>query len=571
MSYQYGGQQRDRPLHGFNYGESGAQLNSEDGSRWSPEAGDVPAQWRLNDRPVTLLDLEITFDTLSLSFQIPHRELTTWREEYEHAGDISKKVGSGGRFRHISRSESDLEVEIRPPEELRPIPFETETYLVANYGDSPAYESPEIYEVSMEFARPTNRGPRVVTPVEYTPPPSITYSEWGQYEWGEFEWGGTRTVSPQGTAEAATDGSGDREDADTARVQAVEDDVPSGGRDEAGPPTARSRYERAPETRREQTRRDRPEYARDSEPDVPPESVGDAGGGTGRRRESATAALTGSGPVDTERRTAPTGPTREGGPAARRPERTPAGQAALVEYIRRGPLSNKGREVNVGRGRPDRRPIPERWPPGRGDEQGGGWGREGGRGGAPPNDVPRGNPKAERFRTMPASEESDRNSGISLQTDGGEIQEPIGPDEWLFEFPTDEVVLDSRNVSPSEGDARRIEETDLTLRMESPEIVPILESPTYLDALSEQSIPDGDDLVNDGSGGRNSIVIHAPVWSEIASDLYIVSDWSISPFAVNRWEVDLTVQPVPEYRNLDIVEPGKGFGLSAFGMSPFGE
>jgi hypothetical protein len=172
-------------------------------------------------------------------------------------------------------------------------------------------------------------------------------------------------------------------------------------------------------------------------------------------------------------------------------------------------------------------------------------------------------------------ESSDGQSGSDGSGDGGDGDDEIGSivlgdNEWGFEFPTGDVVAHNRDVRPPEDSISGLETFDFTLIVDSVDMRTILDSPAYLDAVSELSVPDGDNISHDGSGGRNAVIITSTVSTTIPDDLYIVTGWSISPIQVSRWEVELSVQRVPETRQLDIVNEGEGFGLSVFGTSPFG-
>lgn len=166
--------------------------------------------------------------------------------------------------------------------------------------------------------------------------------------------------------------------------------------------------------------------------------------------------------------------------------------------------------------------------------------------------------------------EENTDSSESIDPDY-DISGDINPDDddWIIQWPSEDVfVLGNRRVIPPNTSASGLESLELSLRLNSSQARVLLENPAYLDAVTDIDIPDANNIALDGADGRNTLHLTPPVGSEFHRGQYIVSDWSLEPWAVTEWQASLTLQPHPDLTRRVIEYDG--FGVSQFGLDPFG-
>lgn len=104
--------------------------------------------------------------------------------------------------------------------------------------------------------------------------------------------------------------------------------------------------------------------------------------------------------------------------------------------------------------------------------------------------------------------------------------------QWKFDFAHGTIA--TRNVTADTQSDNDKVSVDMTLEPEQAEV--IMEAPTYLEAVSIETVPDGDDFVRDNnSNNRNTVDVTSP--SNIHSNFF-----TDGKYAVERW----TLEPTPE-------------------------
>lgn len=128
------------------------------------------------------------------------------------------------------------------------------------------------------------------------------------------------------------------------------------------------------------------------------------------------------------------------------------------------------------------------------------------------------------------------------------LTESASGTEWLFEFSRGTIATASVSVSDhASGDRVTFE-----LALSGPQAEVVMESATRLDAVVEESVPDGDDFWDDTTaGGRNEVVVTAggavstPAYLEGDGGTFAVTSWRVrSPVAGLRYAVTIEAQHV---------------------------
>lgn len=134
---------------------------------------------------------------------------------------------------------------------------------------------------------------------------------------------------------------------------------------------------------------------------------------------------------------------------------------------------------------------------------------------------------------------TDDGSGLPSQSQGS--------GEWLFNFHNGKIATPHVRRT-DQGDQADI---DLELELTETQVEALLESATYLDAVSVQSVPDGDDFIRDGNpDDRNTVTINQPNGinsSYLPTDGgdYAIRDWTATYVPPSRYEVEMTVRELP--------------------------
>lgn len=110
---------------------------------WTIDGVEVPVE----------TDIELTAETLSLSFEVAGSELATWEALGDRAGDLAVETGFGGAFRTIARGAQET-VPVVPAGSETP-PFASTDWYIAGFDAEEL--TPRRYQVSLELQRPANR------------------------------------------------------------------------------------------------------------------------------------------------------------------------------------------------------------------------------------------------------------------------------------------------------------------------------------------------------------------------------------------------------------------------------
>lgn len=129
------------------------------------------------------------------------------------------------------------------------------------------------------------------------------------------------------------------------------------------------------------------------------------------------------------------------------------------------------------------------------------------------------------------------------------------PDEWGFGFATGEIVSPMMDAHPFSGSSDAVSEVaslSFGLDLDSGGASTLLTSASHLDAVSERAVPDGNNVLVDGAGGRNTVTISPPEGiarkHAIPEGVYVIESWTVSPRRIREWtaEIDATfLWPVP--------------------------
>lgn len=118
----------------------------------------------------------------------------------------------------------------------------------------------------------------------------------------------------------------------------------------------------------------------------------------------------------------------------------------------------------------------------------------------------------------------------------------IAAGDWRLAFAEGTVVAPADAVLPPSESASRLASYDLGFLLDDEQASTVIRSAAYLDAVTEQQIPDGDSRIRDGAGGQNAVRITAPPATDVPDGRYVVQDWALEPLDEfgGVWRVELT-------------------------------
>ena len=113
-------------------------------------------------------------------------------------------------------------------------------------------------------------------------------------------------------------------------------------------------------------------------------------------------------------------------------------------------------------------------------------------------------------------------------------------------------MMDAHPFSGSSDAVSEVASLSFGLDLDSGGASTLLTSASHLDAVSERAVPDGNNVLVDGAGGRNTVTISPPEGiarkHAIPEGVYVIESWTVSPRRIREWtaEIDATfLWPVP--------------------------
>ena len=120
--------------------------------------------------------------------------------------------------------------------------------------------------------------------------------------------------------------------------------------------------------------------------------------------------------------------------------------------------------------------------------------------------------------------------------------DPSSDTEWTFEFEFGEISSRRVSVDTSESEDGSSDVIEMTLVLEPEEVRVIEENASHLNLSKNRSVPDGDDVVDDMSDGRNTVFMSPPGNADepIPEGEYVFVGWTtewIGGAYQSTWEV----------------------------------
>ncbi|SNZ18191.1 hypothetical protein SAMN06269185_3287 [Natronoarchaeum philippinense] len=145
---------------------------------------------------------------------------------------------------------------------------------------------------------------------------------------------------------------------------------------------------------------------------------------------------------------------------------------------------------------------------------------------------------ADRFEiSLTLQRTENRETSFQMADEAGE--------DWLLEFGVATVALENEQVRRSSaGGSRTGMRVTLPLMLTDDQAAAVAESAAYPDAVVERSVPDGEDFVEDTSGGNQTVTITPPASAEMDTGDYAIQSWRLSfgRFGEARWSVELELR-----------------------------
>ena len=153
--------------------------------------------------------------------------------------------------------------------------------------------------------------------------------------------------------------------------------------------------------------------------------------------------------------------------------------------------------------------------------------------------------------------------------------EPVagGRDQWGFALSNGSIVADWHDVRPISDPGDSSPALELTLDLDGDQARELIESASHLGAVGSLEIPDGNNRVFDGTLGRNSVTIIPPEQTPHQNGVYAISEWSLTPTQVVRWECSMTLHYLWSVDDLlaGADKAGYIYGSEYYGSGVYGE
>ena len=145
-------------------------------------------------------------------------------------------------------------------------------------------------------------------------------------------------------------------------------------------------------------------------------------------------------------------------------------------------------------------------------------------------------------------------------------------DQWGFALANGSILADWHDVRPISDPGDSTPVLELTLDLDGDQARTLMESASHLGAVGTVEIPDGNNRVFDGTLGRNSATIMPPDQTAYQDGIYAVSDWSLTPTQVVRWECSMTLHYLWSVEDLleSGDETGHIYGYENYGKGQYG-
>ncbi|OYR79322.1 hypothetical protein DJ84_18380 [Halorubrum ezzemoulense] len=146
------------------------------------------------------------------------------------------------------------------------------------------------------------------------------------------------------------------------------------------------------------------------------------------------------------------------------------------------------------------------------------------------------------------------------ELESGQLPTSVEHDGWILDLEESTLQLSEAQVAPSTASGSPIgSEVTLPVRLDDDQAAAIADTAGLPGAVTERSVPDGDNYLVDDSDGRHTAMINPPAGASLVAGRYIVRRWELTfrtqnpdrrwGLSLGLWLQDIILQPLATDRD----------------------